>query len=381
MPFKLNIRDASEAGAVDVFLYGSITSESEDSVPTVSSSDVARQIKALESVYTKCIIHINSNGGSIIDGIAIHKTLCDTNMNLEICVDGVAASMAAILVQVPNAKRVMGKYSKMMLHSPTGEVRGTSVDLRQYAQMMDDFESTLVDIIANRCGFDSTEVKNKWFDKTDHWLSAQQALNEGLIDEVVDGCVTKSPKNLKDPIAIYNFYEQQISNQNHIDMDFPKLIAKLGMPVGSTEDQVMDFVGNVVAENTNLKNEVTNLKTENQGLKDAAEAAHQQEIKSLIDDAVTAKKITEDQRAAYTALLEKDFDNAKVVLDSIKPYQPLTLVPGAEPIPAGIPEDRKSWTFTDWQRQDGKGLEALKASNLDAYKSLYKNSFGKEPQL
>jgi ATP-dependent Clp endopeptidase proteolytic subunit ClpP len=378
MAFKLIIRDAKETGAVDVYLYGNISQWSDE----VSPSKVAQQIKDLEKKYTKCIIHINSNGGEVFQGIAIHKILSDTNMELEICVDGVAASMAAVLVQVPNAKRVMGKYSKMMLHSPSGYVSGNSEEMRQYAQMMDDFETTLVNIIADRCGFDSKEVRNKWFDKKDHWLTAQQALDEGLIDEIVDGIVTtKAPKNLIDSMAIYNFYEEQISHQNNNEMDFTKLLAKLGLAANSTEDQALDFVSNVVAENQTLKTKLTGLESEVRTLKDQAEAARKADIKNLIDTAVAAKKITEDQRPVYQALFEKDFDNAKAVLDSIPAYKPLTAVPSPDAAIPGIPEDRKDWTFTDWQKKDGKGLTAMKTTNVEAFKALYKKSFDKEPIL
>lgn len=376
MAFNLNIRAAKDPGTVDVYLYGNISRWDE-----VTPSKVAQQIKDLEEKYTKCVIHLNSNGGEVTEGIAIHKILSDTKMSLEIHVDGVAASMAAVLVQVPKAVRIMGKYSKMMLHSPSGYAHGNSEELRNYAQMMDDFETTLVDIIADRCGFDSDDVKKKWFDKKDHWLTAQQALDAKLIDKIVDGLVTKEPKDMTDAVAIYNFYEAEISNQNHIDMDFTKLLAKLGLAANTTEDQAMDFAVNVVAENQTLKTKVTGLEAELLTLRNQAAEARRAEIKNLIDAAVAAKKITEDQRAVYQSLFDKDFDNAKAVLDSIKPYMPLTSVPGAMEGIVGIPEDRKSWTFTDWQKQDGKGLADLKASNKEAYTALYKKSFGKEPQL
>jgi hypothetical protein len=315
----------------------------------------------------------------VTEGIAIHKILSDTSMSLEIHIDGVAASMAAVLIQVPKAVRVMGKYSKMMLHSPSGYAAGNSEELRQYAQMMDDFETTLVDIISDRCGFDSEDVKKKWFDKKDHWLTAQQALDEKLIDKIVDGLVTKSPKDMTDPVAIYNFYEEQISNLENT-MDYKNIIAKLGLKADSTEAEIMDFVGNLSAENATLKTQLSGLQAKVTGLEQAAADAIKQQITDMISAAITSKKITEAQRATYQALAEKDFDNTKAILDSLTAYKPLTGVPiGTEPL-QGIPEDRKSWTFTDWQRQDGKGLQDLKASHPETFKVLYKNSFGKEPQ-
>lgn len=377
MAFRLNIRDAKDPGTIEIYLYGDITRWNDDIAP----SKVAQQIKDLEKKYTRCIVHINSNGGEVAEGIAIHKILSDTSMQLEIHVDGVAASMAAVLLQVPNATRVMSKYSKMMLHSPSGFINGSSEDLRQYAQMMDDFETTLIDIIADRCGFDSSEVKSKWFDNKDHWLNAQQALDEKLIDKIVDGMVTRmAPVDLMDPVAIFNFYDGEISKLENT-MDYKSIISKLGLKAESTEAEILDFVGNLNAENANLKAQISGLQVKVEGLEQAAANARKQQITDMVDQAVTAKKITEAQRASYTALAEKDFDNTKVILDSLSPYKPLTEI--ADPtLPSdGISEDRKSWSFTDWQKKDGKGLQELKASNADAYKALYKKSFGKEPQL
>jgi len=375
MAFKLDIRSVKDPKVADIYLYGDISSWGE-----VQPANISKQFAELEKKYSKCVLHINSNGGQITEGIAIHSVLCNTTMELEIIVDGIAASMAAILVQVPKAKRLMSKYSKMMMHVPSGYASGTSEDMRQYAQMMDDFEVTLREIVSDRTGLDDEAVKAKWFDGKDHWLTPQQALDAKLIDQIVDGMVKSEPKNLTEPIAIFNFYEEQISNYNHTDMDFTKLLAKLGLAATSTEDQALEFVSNVVAENANLKTEVSNLKTETVNLKAQAKQALELEIKNLLDAAITSKKITEDQRAAYNALFEKDYENTRAVLDSLKAYQPLTKVPGVDDAVEGIPEARKDWSFTDWQRQDGKGLEKLKASNPEAYKILYKNSFGSEPK-
>jgi len=374
MAFKIDIRAARDPKVVDVYLYGDISSWGD-----LQPANISKQFTELEKKYTSARLHINSNGGQITEGIAIHSVLSNTTMELEIIVDGIAASMAAILVQVPKAKRHMSKYSKMMLHGPSGYASGTSEDLRQYAQMMDDFEVTLIQIVCDRTGMDNTSVKSKWFDGKDHWLSPQQALDAKLIDAIVEGQVTREAKNSLDPAFIYNFYQEQISNLNYTEMDFTKIIALLGLAATSTEQQVMDFVGNLVAENTTLQTQLTGLQTEVDGLKAQVTATRKAEITGMISAAITAKKITEAQRPMYESLAGKDFDNTKAILDAAQPYQPLTKVPGQQDDSPVIPVDRAGWTFTDWQAKDGKGLQDLKDNHKEEYKALYTKSFGKEP--
>lgn len=370
MEFKLNIVNAKDPKIVDVYLYGDIGPWNDDASP----SKMAQLFNDLEKKHTTCRLHINSAGGQVTEGIAIHNILSNTSMKLEIYVDGIAASMAAVLVQVPGAKRYMSKYSKMMLHVPSGYAHGNSENLRQYAQMMDDFEQTLIDIICDRTGLETESVKAKWFDLKDHWLSPKDALTEKLIDGIVDGPVRKEPKNVGDPIAIYNFYQEQIQNDN--TMDYSKLIAKLGLGADSSEDQVMDFVANLMQENGTYKTRITELEGKVTTLETAAADARKAQVKDLIDAAVAAKKITEAQRPMYESLFAADFDNTKGVLDAIQPYQPLTGVPGQDT--AVIPEDRKNWSYTDWQKKDGKGLQNLKDKHPEEYQALYTKSFGQK---
>jgi len=375
MAFQIDIRAAKDPKIVDVYLYGDISSWGD-----IQPANISKQFTELEKKYTKCKLHINSNGGQVTEGIAIHNVLSNTTMELEIIVDGVAASMGAILVQVPNAKRYMSKYSKMMLHVPSGYASGTSEDMRQYAQMMDDFEVTLRQIVCDRTGMNDDSVKLKWFDGKDHWLSPQQALTEKLIDGIVDGNVQKEPKDMLDAQAIYNFYQEQISNLNNSEMDFSKINAKLGLAANATEDQVMDFVGNLLIENANNKTQLTGLQAEVTALKQAATDARTAQVTAMITEAVTAKKITEAQRPMYQALAEKDLDNTKAILDSLNPYQPLNKIVGEPDSDSPIPEARKDWSYTDWQAKDGKGLQNLKDNHTEVHNALYKKTFGKDPK-
>jgi ATP-dependent protease ClpP protease subunit len=344
-----------DPATTDIYLYGDIASSG-----AIQAGLIARDFKNLEKRYSKCRVHINSTGGQITEGIAIHNIFINTSMELEFYVDGIAASMAAILIQVPNAKRYMGKYTKIMFHSPTGQAEGKSEDFRRYAQMLDDLEKSIIQIICDRTGFDDCTIKSKWFDNKDHWFSPQEALNEKIIDGIVDGNIKTGPKNIWDPIAIFNYYQEQLATTSPLKIDIEKLIQILGMASNSSEDRVISCIENLIALNVNLRKSLYNLQNEVYQHK-------KQLLNTYINSAIASNKIPEYMRLTYERLAAKDFETTIALLISLQPNFSV------------ISEERRNWTFNDWQKKDGKGLQDLKDNHALEYKTLYRRSFRKEP--
>lgn len=129
-------------------------------------------------------IFINSPGGYITAGLAIYDTIrflgCDVNTY---CI-GQAASMGALLLAAgTKGKRRALPHSRIMIHQPSGGIMGTSADIRLQADEILRLKKFLAEILAENSG--QTVEKILEDSERDFFMSPQEAIEYGLIDEVV----------------------------------------------------------------------------------------------------------------------------------------------------------------------------------------------------
>lgn len=158
-----------------------------EEVNSASASVVVAQLLYLESQDpTKDIsLYINSPGGSVTDGFAIYDTMqyikCDVST---ICM-GMAASMGAFLLAAgTKGKRIALPNSTIMIHQPLGGYQGQATDMEIHTKYMLDIKSRLNRILSENTGKPLDIVKNDT--ERDNFMTAQQALEYGLIDKVID---------------------------------------------------------------------------------------------------------------------------------------------------------------------------------------------------
>ena len=128
--------------------------------------------------------YINSPGGSVTSGMAIYDTMqyikCDVST---ICV-GMAASMGAFLLAAgTKGKRIALPNSEIMIHQPLGGMKGQVTDIQIHAQRLGEIKKKLNEILAERTGKSYEEISRDT--ERDNFLTAQQALDYGLIDRVI----------------------------------------------------------------------------------------------------------------------------------------------------------------------------------------------------
>jgi len=130
-------------------------------------------------------IYINSPGGVITAGMAIYDTMNYIKPDVcTICV-GMAASMAAFLLSSgAKGKRYALPNSEVMIHQPLGGTQGQASDIKIAADHIIKLRDRLNRIIANNCGQPLKKVERDT--DRDNYLSAQEALEYGLIDKVVE---------------------------------------------------------------------------------------------------------------------------------------------------------------------------------------------------
>lgn len=158
-----------------------------DEVNSATASVVVAQLLYLESQDpTKDIsLYINSPGGSVTDGFAIYDTMqyikCDVST---ICM-GMAASMGAFLLSAgTKGKRLALPNSTIMIHQPLGGYKGQATDMEIHTRYMLDTKERLNRILSENTGKPLDIVKNDT--ERDNFMTAQQALDYGLIDKVID---------------------------------------------------------------------------------------------------------------------------------------------------------------------------------------------------
>ena len=159
---------------------------SEDVNPT-SASVIIAQLLYLEGQDPEKDIsfYINSPGGSVTAGLAIYDTIkyikCDVS---PICM-GMAASMGAFLLSAgTKGKRLALPNSTIMIHQPSGGAQGQATDMRIHTEWILDVKKKLNQMLAEATG-QPLEVIERDTER-DNFMTAQQALEYGLIDKIIE---------------------------------------------------------------------------------------------------------------------------------------------------------------------------------------------------
>ncbi|MDR0619121.1 MAG: ATP-dependent Clp endopeptidase proteolytic subunit ClpP [Bacteroidales bacterium] len=157
---------------------------------TPIDSDVANIIQAqilfLDSADSRkdIQIYLNSPGGSVYDGLGIYDTMQYVSPDIATICTGMAASMASIILCAgEKGKRTALKHSRILIHQPMGGTKGQAADIEIEAREIIKIRKELYEIIAQHSG-QKYEKIYKDADR-DYWMNAQEALEYGMIDEVL----------------------------------------------------------------------------------------------------------------------------------------------------------------------------------------------------
>ena len=158
-----------------------------EDVNSASAGVVVAQLLYLEGQDPEkdISLYINSPGGVITDGMAIYDTMqyikCDVST---ICI-GVAASMGAFLLAAgTKGKRFALPNSEIMIHQPSGGAQGQATDISIHANHILRVKDKLNQILSERTGQPLEVVKRDT--ERDNFMTAQEALEYGLIDKVIE---------------------------------------------------------------------------------------------------------------------------------------------------------------------------------------------------
>lgn len=146
---------------------------------------VQAQLLFLESVDSRDIrIYINSPGGMVYAGLGIYDTMQMVKPKVGTTCTGMAASMAAVLLCAGNkGNRSSLKHSRIMIHQPIGNVKGQASDIEISAREIKKIKKELYEIISEHTGQSIKKIEKD--SDRDYWMTANEAKNYGMIDEVI----------------------------------------------------------------------------------------------------------------------------------------------------------------------------------------------------
>ncbi len=147
---------------------------------------IQAQLLFLESVDPEkdIQIYVNSPGGSVSAGLGIYDTMQLINSDVATICTGLAASMAAVLLAAgAPGKRSALPHSRVMIHQPLGGAQGQASDIEITAREIAKTKRELYEILSQHTGAPIEKIERDA--DRDHWLSAAEARDYGLIDEVL----------------------------------------------------------------------------------------------------------------------------------------------------------------------------------------------------
>ena len=150
------------------------------------ANSIVAQLLLLDSENSEkdIMLYINSPGGVITAGMAIYDTIKSIRSDVSTICIGEAASMGAFLLSAgTKGKRMALPSARIMIHQPLGGAQGQATDIELEAKEILRMKNMLNGLLAEHTGQPLEKIQEDT--ERDHYLSAQQALEYGLIDKVI----------------------------------------------------------------------------------------------------------------------------------------------------------------------------------------------------
>lgn len=319
---------------------------------------------------SKIRIHINSVGGSVIEGMSVFAKISDCPIPTECINDALAASMGSI-IWAAGDELYMKDYALLMIHNPFCDIKGD----KEYNQATEAFTQQLKTIYTKRFGLSEEEVENIMNGKEGEdgtFLTASQALEKGFITEEN---IIETPRVIKDQIqaalhgskdiaqiravygllsspqasstitkennkpksqtmekdkltviaALFGLSEEKATTENVVaQINELKLtsarVDNLTKDLNDAKAELTKTKAELTGAQTSIKNLTDDLNAKNDLLKkyqDAEATAKENKVKALIDKAIAECKINKDEREAYIKMAQDNFELAENVLAKI----------------------------------------------------------------
>lgn len=303
----------------ELLIYGDIGFE-------VQAAQVIADLAPMEG---DVLVRVNSYGGDIYEGISIMHALRSHPGQVTVRVEGVAASAASIIAVGGADRTEMTAGSEMMIHLPWISAPGNSDDLRKAADDLERTARSMAELYAEKAGGGS----QVWLEmmRAETWFSAQEAVDAGLANAVVDARAGKSPVLAGASRKRFAFAGRseaptpKILKEEDNNVTLMKQVAeRLGVASdGLTEEIVLAALDETLAEQANGTEEAAAKQVENKQVetpiepKRSEDEAHENEAEAHTTDAENVGNADGEEAPA------KDPDAAEVVTLNKAVYEDL----------------------------------------------------------
>lgn len=368
----------------DIFIFDDI------GMGGINGQEFADEIKLLNDFGVNRInVHINSNGGSVMDGFSIFMALVNSKAEIHTINEGVAASIAGIIL-LAGDKVSMFDFANVMIHNPTGSEDPNEKEKNAINAIRDG----LLVILKNRTKKNKTDLSAMMNVET--WLNAKQALEAGFVDEIISSKHNddKKKRNRIPAMEIMNILNHATPSKN----DTMKTVLDfLGLNENASESAVLAAVTKI---KNNLEKEIkahedTQGKlTTSEGIVDKQKekinkfdeeqaTLNEKLVTDTIETAIKDGKVEEKQKDELIAQFKNNVDGLKSVLGALKVTAPSIKdqLSTGDIVDGDIPEDRKGWDLREWEKEDQSGINEIMNNNQELYAKLYKKTYGVELEV
>nr|DAY44803.1 MAG TPA: Putative ATP dependent Clp protease [Caudoviricetes sp.] len=163
----------------ELMLYGDIAESFWGD--TISAKEVTEYLADLD--VENINVYINSNGGVVDTAIAINNALRRHKAKVTVNIDGIAASAATLITCAGDTVK-MPKNALFMVHNPLTIAMGDSDEMRKQADMLEKYKNSILETYLQKVNIDKEKLSELMDNET--WLSAEEALEYGFIDEIIE---------------------------------------------------------------------------------------------------------------------------------------------------------------------------------------------------
>jgi ATP-dependent protease ClpP protease subunit len=144
-----------------------------------------RMSAALRSIGEEndVLVNINSPGGDVFEAASIYNLLAQHKGHVTVNIIGLAASAASVIAMAGDTVKI-SKIGFLMIHNSWSVVMGNKDDLREAADILEKFDVSILATYASKVSIEESKIKKMMKEET--WVSADEALEFGFVDEVID---------------------------------------------------------------------------------------------------------------------------------------------------------------------------------------------------
>lgn len=219
------IRAAAQDAALDLYIYGDVEGDSYDwwTDEVITSETSANHFREELTKYPnvgEINVYINSNGGSVFEGVAIYNQLRRHPAKKTVYIDGFACSVASVIAMAGD-EVVMPKNALMMIHNPWMYTYGNAAELRKAADDLDTITRGIRQAYLTKAGEKLDEKRLTEMMDAETWLTAEECLALGLADRYAEkeadlslaaGILQKANLQLEQRIKINQSLQKQLKN-------------------------------------------------------------------------------------------------------------------------------------------------------------------------